>query len=135
MQVRKGKQVLTKSEQMSRVRTKHTKSEMLLRRALWSLGLRYRLHPSLPGKPDCVFVRKRVAIFVDGCFWHGCPIHYIPPRKNAEFWKSKIEKNLLRDMKVNAELEASGWNVLRFWEHEIDADVENCVRRIVAALT
>lgn len=78
-----------RSRCMSHVRGKDTKPELLLRRALWKKGLRYRLFNKLPGRPDILFIRKRVAIFVDGCFWHGCPEHGTQPRSNADFWKKK----------------------------------------------
>ena len=76
---KRKKRKLTKSEQMARVRSKDTEPEMVLRKALWKSGLRYRLRPGLPGTPDLAFVGRKVAIFVDGCFWHGCPEHYTCP--------------------------------------------------------
>jgi len=114
--------VLTKEQRsynMSRIRGKNTKPEIALRKALWVLGLRYRLHYKLPGKPDIVFVGKKVAIFVDGCFWHGCPLHSTKPKTNSSFWKKKLQGNIDRDDKNKTLLEKSGWKVLRFWEHEI----------------
>jgi DNA mismatch endonuclease (patch repair protein) len=115
---------------MSRIRGKDTKPERILRTALWSLGLRYRLHHALPGRPDVVFPMQRIAIFVDGCFWHGCPQHGAQPKTNSDFWKEKLRRNAERDGKVSAALEAEGWTVLRFWEHEIKEDASKVVERI-----
>lgn len=119
---------------MSRVRNKNTRPEMLLRRALWSVGLRYRLGYPLPGKPDLVFVGARVAVFLDGCFWHRCPIHATYPRKNHEFWEAKLAGNVRRDAEVNARLALLGWTVLRFWQHEVERALPTVVARIEASV-
>ena len=107
---------------MSRVRSKDTEIELLLRKALWAAGIRYRIKSKLPGKPDIVFLGARLAVFVDGCYWHGCPEHGQIPKTNTSFWKNKIEKNMARDIWVNQSLDSMGWHVLRFWEHEIKKD-------------
>jgi DNA mismatch endonuclease (patch repair protein) len=128
---------LTKSEQMARVRSKNTEAEMILRSALWRAGLRFRVTCRyLPGSPDIAFTRWRLAVFVDGCFWHGCPIHYTPPKANSDFWQQKLARNCARDALVNSELEALGWAVLRVWEHEVsNADtIPTVVKRIRNAL-
>ena len=104
---------------MARIRGKHTRPELLLRKALWAAGLRYRLHRKLPGTPDLAFVGARVAVFVDGCFWHGCPQHYSFPATRSEFWADKLRRNVERDARVGDELAALGWTVLRFWEHSL----------------
>ena len=127
---KREKRKLTKSEQMARVRSKNTRPEILLRRALWHGGLRYRLHADLPGSPDIVLLGSRVAIFVDGCFWHKCPIHYTPPKRNAEAWREKIERNVARDTMVDEQLSLAGWVVLRIWEHEVLSGIEATVKRI-----
>ena len=114
--------VMTKKQRsycMSRIRGRDTQPEILLRKALWSAGYRYRLKSKLPGKPDILFPGRKVAIFVDGCFWHGCPDHSARPKTNAVFWSSKIDKNIDRDRKVTALLTAMGWKVVRIWEHEL----------------
>ena len=67
---------------------------------------------------DIVFTRRRVAVFIDGCFWHGCPSHYIAPKANADFWRTKVEQNRARDVETTARFEHEGWLVMRFWEHE-----------------
>lgn len=119
---------------MSRIRGRDTRPEMCLRRALWQCGLRYRLHASIPGRPDIVFTRAMVAVFVDGCFWHGCPQHAVLPRNNRAFWRQKLLANRRRDRKVNATLSAAGWNVFRIWEHEIRSSAQDIAERIAAAV-
>lgn len=119
---------------MSRIRGKNTKPEIALRNALWSLGLRYRVHAAVPGRPDIVFRRQRVAVFVDGCFWHGCPKHGVRPKTNVEFWRNKLDKNIERDKRVTASLRMDGWIVIRVWEHQVRQDVSTVVERILKAL-
>ncbi|MEW5930372.1 MAG: very short patch repair endonuclease [Gemmatimonadota bacterium] len=118
---------MSRSEQMTRIRSKNTKPEMLLRRALWRRGLRYRIHTNLLGSPDFAFPGKRVAVFVDGCFWHGCPEHYVAPKANPEFWRAKVERNLQRDASVDAQLQREGWIVIRVWEHQVRSELEATV--------
>lgn len=115
---------------MSRIRGKNTKPEMEVRRELWHRGYRYRISLKLPGRPDIVFPRERVAVFLDGCFWHRCPVHFQAPSQNANWWCAKITRNVERDREVNATLKREGWTVLRFWEHEIKKSVSGVVRRI-----
>lgn len=103
---------------MSRIRGKDTKPEMLLRRGLHAAGLRYRLHVAdLPGRPDLVFPRYRAVIFVHGCFWHGhdCPLFRLPATR-PEFWAAKIAGNRARDQRDTEALRAAGWRVLTVWE-------------------
>lgn len=108
---------------MSRIKGKDTQPEIILRKALSSAGLKgYRLHSKLPGKPDIVFLKKRIAIFIDGCFWHKCPSCFVKPGTNKKFWKEKIDSNVKRDKTVTAELRGSGWKVLRIWEHELSRE-------------
>lgn len=116
---------------MSRIRGKNTKPELLLRRALWGRGARYRLHYKLSGRPDIVFVGKRIVVFVDGCFWHGCPEHGSSPKTNADFWRNKIHGNMERDARITEKLRMEGWTVLRFWEHEVHGDLEGVVSKIL----
>lgn len=119
---------------MSRVRTRDTAPEVELRRALWAAGVRgWRLHPrKVPGKPDVAWLGRRLAVFVDGAFWHGHPDYYWG--QSGKFWDEKIERNRKRDVKVTGELVDAGWTVLRFWDFEIDRDRSGCVRKISAAL-
>jgi DNA mismatch endonuclease, patch repair protein len=79
----------------------------------------WRRHLPLPGRPDFVWRKEKVALFVDGCFWHGCPRHYLPPRKNIEFWQRKIETNRARDRRVDRQLRRAGWTTLRIWECQV----------------
>jgi DNA mismatch endonuclease, patch repair protein len=119
-----------RSHCMSRIRSANTTPELRLRRALWAAGLRYRIRSDLPGKPDLVFPGARIALFVDGCFWHRCPVHSADPKTNAEFWRRKLESNVARDRKVDQVLADMGWRVLRFWEHEVRGELD----RVVAAV-
>lgn len=108
----------------------NTEPEMSLRRSLHRLGLRFRLHDeNLPGTPDLVFRGPKVAVFVDGCFWHGCSDHGVAPKNNAEFWRHKIGGNQERDRRVDAALRQRGWTPVHVWEHE---DPEAAARRIAA---
>lgn len=113
--------------------------EIALRRELHRRGLRFRKHVSgLPGRPDLVFTRVRLAVFCDGCFWHRCPSHGTSPKNNSGWWQAKLEANVERDLRQAAQLTAAGWTVLRVWEHE-PADtaanrVEQTYRQLLAAL-
>lgn len=118
---------------MSRIQGKNTKPELRLRKALWACGLRYRLKNKRPGRPDLVFPGIKLAVFVDGCFWHSCPLHFKMPETNQTFWQEKISRNKLRDKEVNHLLKAEGWRALRFWEHEVKTDLSGCVERVLQA--
>ena len=120
-----------RSRCMSKIRGKNTKPELVLRMALWEKGLRYRIHYALPGRPDIVFPGKKIAVFVDGCFWHDCPQHAVSPKANVEFWLKKIQGNVERDSRVTRELGKKGWTVLRFWEHEVGDDLGSVVQRVI----
>lgn len=116
-----------------------TRAEMRLRRALWHRGVRYRLHAKdLPGKPDLVFRGAKVAVFVDGDFWHGRDWprqrQKLAKRRNADYWIAKIEYNRERDQRNTALLENGGWCVLRFWETDIQANVDTAAWMVLAAL-
>jgi DNA mismatch endonuclease (patch repair protein) len=110
-----------RSEVMSRIRSSGNKdTEQALIAVFRGSGFSgWRRRQKLFGKPDFVFRKKRVAVFVDGCFWHACPLHGTMPKTNTEFWMAKISKNRLRDQLVNETLEQKGWVVLRIWEHEL----------------
>ena len=120
---------------MSSIHSTDTKPELLLRRALWSKGYRYRVHyKGLPGKPDVVFTKAKVAVFCDGDFWHG---HNWALRGMAsleeelstytEFWKEKILRNIRRDANVTEQLRNEGWTVIRLWESDIKKDLSHCI--------
>jgi DNA mismatch endonuclease (patch repair protein) len=111
---------LTRSEQMSRIRGKNTAPELWIRKGLWAAGLRYRLQFRTPGgRADIALPARKVAIFIDGCFWHGCPEHYVRPRSRNDFWDRKLAENIARDRRQTLALDAQGWRVLRIWEHEV----------------
>jgi DNA mismatch endonuclease (patch repair protein) len=110
---------LTRSETMARIRSRGTLPEIKLRKALWSDGLRYRLAYDLPGRPDLTFVDARLAIFVDGCFWHGCPTHYSAPRTNRNHWARKLRCNVERDLATDDALQRLGWYPFHVWQHEL----------------
>ena len=116
-------------------RSKNTTPEMKLRSLLHRRGLRYRVDapptPATRRRADVVFPRERVAVFVDGCFWHGCPEHYRPSTRNIAFWEEKLATNRSRDAQTNEALVAAGWTVIRVWEHE---DMSEAAERIEAAV-
>lgn len=126
---------LEASRRMARVRQKSTQAELNLRKALHARGLRYRLHVPLLTKPrrvaDIVFLGARIAVFVDGCFWHGCPEHVSWPKSNTNFWREKIENNRLRDADTDKRLTALGWASVRIWEHE---NVDSAADQIAALI-
>lgn len=122
---------VARSQLMSRIRGRDTRPELILRRAVWSLGLRYRLQVRVGRtRPDLLFVGARLAVFLDGCFWHGCPEHYVAPRSSREFWSRKLRQNVERDRRATKWLEAAGWRVLRLWEHEVEIDPGEAARQI-----
>ena len=119
---------------MSRIRSTDTAPELRIRRLVHARGLRFRIHRyGLPGRPDLVFVRPKVAVFVDGDFWHGWQF---PQWKNklAPYWKKKIEGNRYRDQQNTEKLRRDGWLVIRIWEHEVERDAASCVDRIEEAV-
>lgn len=126
---------LEASRRMRQVRQRDTSAESALRRELHALGLRYRLQPTVLNGPrrvaDFAFIGLRVAVFVDGCFWHGCPEHGTWPKHNANFWRTKIVANGRRDRDTDARLRASGWSVVRVWAHEAPAKAAARVARVV----
>jgi len=103
-------------------RGRDTKAELAVRRLVHGAGLRYRVNarpePDIRRTADMLFPRVRVAVFVDGCYWHGCPEHFKMPATNIDYWTAKIGRNGARDLETTAQLEGRGWLVLRFWEHE-----------------
>lgn len=126
---------LARSEIMARVRSRNTRPELILRSSLWSRGFRYRLNARIfDVRPDFVFPRQRVAVFVDGCFWHGCPAHYTRPVSRRDYWAGKLQQNVLRDVRQTQELEAAGWRTVRIWEHEVSSDLNAAVARVASAV-
>jgi DNA mismatch endonuclease, patch repair protein len=116
---------------MRATRTRDTPAELALRLALQKHGVRYRVDYKLPGtrsRADIAFTRRRIAVFVDGCFWHGCPDHGTWPKTNEAWWKTKISANRARDILIGNRLRETGWAVLRFWEH---VDPQEAARTIM----
>jgi DNA mismatch endonuclease (patch repair protein) len=134
---RRSNQPVGRSENMRRIRSRDTKPELLLRHALHKRGLRYRIHvPGLPGKPDIVFGKKRLAVFVHGCFWHqhaGCR-QASSPRSNSAYWKPKLARNAERDRQHAEDLIALGYGVLILWECEIEKKPDEAANLVIAAL-
>jgi len=127
---------LTRSQIMSRIKSRDTSIELTLRKALWRKGLRYRKNcKDVFGKPDICFKSKKVAIFCDSAFWHGKK--FLEGEKfktNKEFWESKILRNIERDKEVNETLKKEGWTILRFWDEDIKKRTEVCVNKIIETL-
>ena len=121
---------------MAKVHQKGTDAELALRREMYRIGLRYRVDYEVLRKPrrvaDVAFPGQKIAVFVDGCFWHGCPEHATWPKQNAEFWREKIQANQRRDADTNDRLRSLGWTVLRFWSHELPTEVARAVAQVVA---
>jgi len=124
-----------RSQVMSRIRGRGNKDTELALVALLRQEhiTGWRRHQDLPGKPDFTFRHERLVVFVDGCFWHGCPKHANLPENNREFWQKKLGANKIRDKKVTHTLRKSGWRVLRIWEHEFKYS-HRVVKRVRAAL-
>jgi DNA mismatch endonuclease (patch repair protein) len=129
----------SRSEQMARIRGNGTTPEVVLETALRSAGLpiahRPRVKPPV-GRPDLVIIAAPiyVAVFIDGCFWHGCPDHYVPPRSRIEFWAAKLAGNVTRDHRQTLALEAAGWRVVRLWEHEVFEALPAAVEKVRRSL-
>ena len=118
---------------MRSIRRRDTQPELLLRSALHRRGYRFRVDFPIPlptgrsPRADIAFTRQRLAVFIDGCFWHGCAEHSKPPKKNGGYWGPKIARNIERDEETNARLRALGWRVVRVWEHD---DLDEAIERI-----
>lgn len=116
-------------------RRRDTRLELAVRTALHARGLRYRVDfrvgrgRSAP-RPDIAFTRAKLAVFLDGCFWHRCPVHGTTPATNAQWWKGKLERNVERDRANDRDLNSMGWAVLRFWEHQSTAEIVQAVERV-----
>jgi len=120
-----------RSRLMSRVKDRDTKVEVALRKAIWKEGFRYRKNFRVDGvRVDLAFTGYRFVVFIDGCFWHGCPSHYTIPGTRAEFWQAKIKANVERDRRQTIELEGRRWGILRVWEHEIETDPQGVAKKV-----
>ncbi|MEU6953871.1 very short patch repair endonuclease [Streptomyces sp. NPDC045714] len=120
---------------MQAIRSRDTKPERLIRRLVHANGLRYRVAtrplPDLRRTADMVFRPAKVAVFIDGCYWHGCPEHYVSPKTNSGYWSEKVARNVARDRDTDKQLSAAGWLVLRFWEHQSS---DACALSIISAV-
>jgi DNA mismatch endonuclease, patch repair protein len=126
------------SRVMSKIRSKDTLAEIKLRKAIWTRGFRYKLHYKMTiGKPDLIFISQKVAVFVDGDFWHGYKWKKRKPKlkSNRNYWIPKIERNMQRDKEINRRLRKEGWVIIRFWEHEIKNDTLSCVEILTKILS
>ncbi|MDT0435882.1 MULTISPECIES: very short patch repair endonuclease [Streptomyces] len=123
------------SARMRRQASKDTSAELAVRRLLHASGLRYRVEYPVPGmarrRIDVAFPGVKVAVLIDGCFWHGCPRHATRPKANAEWWRNKLDRNMARDRETTEHLTARGWTVLRFWEHVPPDEAATAVRATV----
>lgn len=125
------------SARMSSQRRTGTSPELMLRRELHRRGLRFRVHFGFSERgltlrrADVVFTRRKVAVFVDGCFWHACPVHATSPKANAVWWRTKLDKNVARDRDTDERLRSAGWTVVRVWEHEAITEAADRVVRVV----
>ena len=132
--------ILTKEQRsynMSRILAKNTQPEISFRKLLSSSKVRgYRIHYKLIGKPDIAFPKYKIAVFIDGCFWHKCPKCFIEPATRKKFWMNKINSNLKRDKKVNSVLKKKGWKIIRFYEHQIrkKKDLNRCFVKLIKEL-
>lgn len=121
----------TRSRIMAAIKGKNTNPEMAVRKILWSRGIRYRIHDNTVfGTPDISNKRKKLAIFIDGCFWHGCKRCYRPPKSNVEYWKNKIVDNKKRRSDVLRYLRKDGWMIFQFWEHEVISNPDKVAMKI-----
>ncbi|GGN55618.1 hypothetical protein GCM10012285_49530 [Streptomyces kronopolitis] len=121
---------------MQAIKSRDTEPERLIRRLVHAKGLRYRVAakplPDLRRTADMVFRPAKVAVFIDGCYWHGCPEHYVPPKTNSGYWSDKVARNIARDRDTDQRLSEAGWTVLRFWEHE---SPDACALQIAAVVS
>jgi DNA mismatch endonuclease (patch repair protein) len=120
---------------MARIRGRNTTPELTLRRALWARGLRYRTNVRTPGgRADVAVPSKQIAVFIDGCFWHGCPEHYVRPRTRSSFWDQKLRSNVERDRRQSQRLVDAGWTLVRLWEHEVRESTDRAADKVIRAL-
>jgi DNA mismatch endonuclease (patch repair protein) len=120
-----------RSWNMSRIKSRDTRIEMVVRKFLYKNGFRYRVNNKIYGNPDIVFLKRKIAVFVDGCFWHyhNCK-HFKLPKTNSDFWEIKLKKNIQRDRNVVLKLEAEGWTVKRIWECELEKNPEKALNNL-----
>lgn len=123
-----------RQKNMRAIRYKETKMEVIVSKALWNNGIRFRKNVSgMYGKPDIAIKKYKIVIFLDSCFWHRCPVHFKRPKSNNEYWDKKIERNVLRDKEVNSYYQEHDWHILRVWEHEFKTKEsrEDAINKII----
>ena len=123
---------ITKSQRsyvMSQIRGTRTKPELIVKEIIDGRKLRYQ-PKGIPERPDFANKSKKIALFIDGCFWHKCPRCYKPPKSNRKYWKAKVERNTKRDKHVNRKLKRQGWTVIRFWEHQVKENKLHIIKKI-----
>lgn len=118
-----------RSKIMSRIRSKWTRAEKKVHNLLKGNKINHKMHPDLPGNPDVLLYGTNSVLFIDGCFWHNCPEHGHIPKSNVNYWKKKIERNVIRDKETNNVLKEIGFNVIRIWEHEVNNE-DFCIENI-----
>lgn len=121
-----------RSKIMRAVRSKGTKIEDTVARELFKNGIRFRRNvKDLPGTPDIAIKKYKIVIFIDSCFWHGCPEHFTMPKSNCEFWENKINRNIQRDIKINQYYKENNWYILRIWGHQLKKDYDCTINYII----
>lgn len=121
-----------RSDVMRAVKSKNTKIEQKVCKEIWKKGIRFRKNvKDLKGNPDISIKKYKIVIFIDSCFWHGCPLHGRIPKSNVCFWKDKIAKNIKRDAEINEYYYEQGWNIYRIWEHELNSKNFNKTMRLL----
>ena len=124
-----------RSFNMSRIKGKNTQPEIELRKALFKNGHRgFSVSSKIIGKPDIIFTKKKIAVFIDGCYWHKCMKCFITPKTRTKWWMKKINRNVKRDNKVDTLLKSDGWKVLRFWEHDINKSIDKVLNKMITQL-
>jgi len=121
---------------MSRIKSRNTQPELLVRKYLYATGIRYRIHYKLPGSPDIVITKNKIVIFINGCFWHmhkNC-INYVEPKTNTDFWKEKIGGNVIRDERNYIKLSETGWKRIIIWECEIESGFNKAMSKLLKEL-
>lgn len=123
---------LTKEQRIKNMRAIKSQSalENKVTKELWRMGFRFRKNAKLFGKPDISIKKYKIVIFIDSCFWHGCPIHGNMPKSNKDYWQQKLERNIQRDIEVNQYYKEKGWNILRVWEHELKENLIKSMNQI-----
>lgn len=121
-----------RSYNMSQIKRSNTKPEITFRKYVWSKGVRcYRVKNKIPGKPDLYFPSKKIAVFIDGCFWHKCPKCFIKPKSNNKYWDKKIERNTQRDKEIKRLLQNQNIHVIRIWEHQVNDELEKTFKKFL----